>query len=141
MQPAPADFHSRGWNLGKRYVYTVQEGLGCPFSARYRWALGRGKVLDLGRMAEAAALLLGEHDLSLIPTLTLSLTLNLTPTSTPTPTPNSYPQPQPLPLTLPRQARLLVVWRDAARRHALAMQAHAPTRCDEGGRARRGGAP
>ena len=64
VRPAPADFHSREWNLGKRYVYTVQEGLGCPFSARYRWALGRGKVLDLDRMAEAAALLLGEHDLS-----------------------------------------------------------------------------
>ncbi len=94
MQPAPADFHSRGWNLGKRYVYTVQEGLGCPFGARYRWALGRGKVLDLGRMAEAAALLLGEHDLSLIPTLpltptlTLSLTLTLTLTPAPNPDPN-----------------------------------------------------
>ena len=53
VRPAPADFHSRGWNLGKRYVYTVQEGLGCPLSARYRWALGRGKVLDLARMREA----------------------------------------------------------------------------------------
>ena len=61
VRPAPADFHSRGWNLGKRYVYTVHEGLGCPLSARYRWALGRGKVLDLARMREAAALLLGAH--------------------------------------------------------------------------------
>ena len=61
VRPAPANFHSRGWNLGKRYVYTVQEGLGCPLSARYRWALGRGKVLDLARMREAAALLLGAH--------------------------------------------------------------------------------
>ena len=64
VQTAPADFHSRNSCLGKRYVYTVQEGLGCPFSSRYRWALGRDKVLDIGRMAEAAALLVGEHDFS-----------------------------------------------------------------------------
>ena len=130
VQPAPADFHSRGWNLGKRYVYTVQEGLGCPFSARYRWALGRGKVLDLGRMTEAAALLLGEHDLSLTPTLiqtptlTPSLTLTLTPALTLT-----------LTRTRTRRARLFIVWRDAGRRHTLATQAHAPARCEEGGRA------
>ena len=89
VQPAPADFHSRGWNLGKRYVYTVQEGLGCPFSARYRWALGRGKVLDLGRMTEAAALLLGEHDLSLTPTLTTDPNPN--PILDPDPNPNPSP--------------------------------------------------
>ena len=122
VQPAPADFHSRGWNLGKRYVYTVQEGLGCPFSARYRWALGRGKVLDLGRMTEAAALLLGEHDLSHPDPSLLSLRLSLSAALSPT-------------LALTRRARLLIVWGDAARRHALATQAHAPARGDEGGRA------
>ena len=122
VRPAPADFHSREWNLGKRYVYTVQEGLGCPFSARYRWALGRGKVLDLGRMAEAAALLLGEHDLSHPDPSLLTLRLSLSAALSPT-------------LALTRRARLLIVWGDAARRHALATQAHAPDRGDEGGRA------
>ena len=53
VRPAPADFHAREWCLGKRYVYSVQEGLGSPFSSRYCWALGRGKVLDVDRMAEA----------------------------------------------------------------------------------------
>ena len=62
--PAPPDFHARDHCIGKRYVYSVCEGVGSPFSARHRWALGRDKQLDIGRMSEAAALLVGEHDFS-----------------------------------------------------------------------------
>lgn len=61
---APAGFHARDSCTGKRYVYTVQEGAGTPQNARYRWVLGRGKRLDVERMAEAAALLVGTHDFS-----------------------------------------------------------------------------
>ena len=64
VRVAPAGFHARDSCVGKRYVYTVEEGAGDPFTARYRWALGRGKRLDVARMAEAAALLAGTHDFS-----------------------------------------------------------------------------
>jgi tRNA pseudouridine38-40 synthase len=64
IAPAPAGFHARDSCVGKRYVYTVEEGCGDPFSARYRWTLGRGKRLDVGRMADAAAVLTGTHDFS-----------------------------------------------------------------------------
>lgn len=62
--PVAGDFHARDSCIGKRYVYSVCEGLGSPFSARHRWALGRDKRLDISRMSEAAALLVGEHDFS-----------------------------------------------------------------------------
>ena len=45
-----------------RYVYTVEEGIGSPFGARYRWVLGRGRRLDVALMGEAAALLTGRRD-------------------------------------------------------------------------------
>ena len=61
---APPGFHARDSCVGKRYVYTVQEGAGSPDVARYRWVLGRGKRLDVERMAEAAAILVGDHDFS-----------------------------------------------------------------------------
>ena len=37
-----------------------QEGVGSPFTARFCWALGRDKRLDLHAMREAAVLLTGE---------------------------------------------------------------------------------
>lgn len=61
---APPGFHARDSCVGKRYVYTVEEGMGSPFTSRYRWTLGRGRRLDVSRMAEAAALLVGTHDFS-----------------------------------------------------------------------------
>ena len=60
---APPDFHARESCLGKRYSYSLQEGSGCPFTARFRWSLGRRK-LDVQRMTAAAELLTGEHDFS-----------------------------------------------------------------------------
>jgi len=64
VAPAPAGFHARESCSGKRYVYTVQEGMGDPMTARYRWVLGRGKRLDVQSMSEAACLLVGRHDFS-----------------------------------------------------------------------------
>ena len=61
---APPGFHSRDSCVGKRYVYTVEEGIGSPFTSRYRWVLGRGKTLDVANMSEAATLLTGIHDFS-----------------------------------------------------------------------------
>ena len=61
---APPGFHSRDSCVGKRYVYTVEEGIGSPFTSRYRWVLGRGKPLDVAKMSEAATLLTGIHDFS-----------------------------------------------------------------------------
>lgn len=61
VAPAAPDFHAKESRVGARYSYSVVEGSGCPLSARYRWAIGR-RTLDVARMAEAAALLRGEHD-------------------------------------------------------------------------------
>lgn len=58
------DFHARTSCTGKRYVYTLQEGVGDPFTCRYRWALGRDVRLDVEAMQRAADLLTGEHDFS-----------------------------------------------------------------------------
>lgn len=63
IRPAPApDFHARSSCTGKRYVYTVREGVGDPFRDRYTWALGRGVRLDVSLMQQAADLIAGEHD-------------------------------------------------------------------------------
>jgi tRNA pseudouridine38-40 synthase len=64
IAPVPAGFHARDSCVGKRYIYTVEEGAGSPVSSRFRWALGRGRSLDVPRMAEAAARLAGTHDFS-----------------------------------------------------------------------------
>ncbi|KAL1523745.1 hypothetical protein AB1Y20_018673 [Prymnesium parvum] len=61
--PAPPSFHARESRVGVCYAYTVLEGCGCPFTSRYCWAVGR-RALDVERMAEAAQLLVGEHDFS-----------------------------------------------------------------------------
>ena len=56
------NFHAREDCVGKRYVYTIQEGNGNPMTARYRWRLGRKKRLNVQKMNEAAARLIGEHN-------------------------------------------------------------------------------
>ena len=61
---APAGFHARDSCIGKRYVYTIHEGSGSPFVARYRWLLGAGKRLDVDAMSAAARVLVGTHDFS-----------------------------------------------------------------------------
>ena len=66
IEPAPAGFHAREDCSGKRYVYAVHEGVGDPTTARYRWTLGAKQRLDVPRMAEAAARLVGTHDFSTI---------------------------------------------------------------------------
>ena len=64
FRPVDTLFHAREMCTGKRYVYSVHEGAGCPLSSRYRWVLGKGKTLDISNMREAAALLIGKHDFS-----------------------------------------------------------------------------
>ena len=65
VSPAPCpNFHAREKCIGKRYVYTIQEGAGNPMSARYRWNLGRNKKLDVRRMNMAAQRMIGEIDFS-----------------------------------------------------------------------------
>jgi len=64
ITPAPEGFHARENCIGKRYVYTVHEGAGDPMTARYRWTLGTKHRLDVPRMIEAAARLVGTHDFS-----------------------------------------------------------------------------
>lgn len=64
VSPAPEGFHARDSCIGKRYVYTIQEGMGSPMTARYRWTLGDGKKLNVERMNEAAQRLIGSHDFS-----------------------------------------------------------------------------
>lgn len=64
IRVAPPGFHARESCTGKRYVYTLEEGAGSPFTSRYRWALGRGVSLDVEAMREGAALLVGVCDFS-----------------------------------------------------------------------------
>jgi len=64
VRAAPAGFHARSSCSGKRYVYSVCEGIGNPFASRYSWAIGRGRELDMDAMREAASLLEGRHDFS-----------------------------------------------------------------------------
>lgn len=55
------DFHARYSAVGKTYVYRVINGpVASPFWSRY--ALHEARLLDTGRMREAALLFLGEHD-------------------------------------------------------------------------------
>ncbi|MBR4596879.1 MAG: tRNA pseudouridine(38-40) synthase TruA, partial [Opitutales bacterium] len=58
---AKEGFHARYSAVGKRYVYNIYEGYAPPYKSRYCWSLGRRK-LDVKKMNEAAAGLLGEHD-------------------------------------------------------------------------------
>ena len=57
----PQNFHARFSASGKRYVYKLMLGYAPPELTRYRWSLGN-RVPDVGKMLEAAKLLLGRHD-------------------------------------------------------------------------------
>ena len=58
---APEEFHARYDARGKTYCYRVfNERFASPFWSRY--ALHESRPLDLGRMREAAAALVGRHD-------------------------------------------------------------------------------
>lgn len=58
---APDDFHARRHALERRYRYRILcDGVRDPLRERYAWRVARR--LDVAAMAEAAALLLGEHD-------------------------------------------------------------------------------
>jgi tRNA pseudouridine38-40 synthase len=58
--PAEVGFHARYSAKGKRYRYTLVEGLADPFELGRVWQVRRG--LDLGAMRTAAAALIGRHD-------------------------------------------------------------------------------
>ncbi|KAL3905365.1 MAG: hypothetical protein SGPRY_010936, partial [Prymnesium sp.] len=63
VKPASSSFHARESRIGVRYTYTVLEGCGCPFTARFRWAIGKRR-LNVDRMAAAASAMVGTHDFS-----------------------------------------------------------------------------
>jgi tRNA pseudouridine38-40 synthase len=63
VEEAGEDFHARFSATGKRYVYRLFEGYAPPFENRYTLSL-RERQLDLERINEAAALLIGRHDFS-----------------------------------------------------------------------------
>ena len=54
VRPAPPRFHARDSCVGKRYVYSVREGVPSPFEARYCWALGLRRGAS-GRVGGGAA--------------------------------------------------------------------------------------
>ena len=58
---APASFHARKSAIGKTYCYRINRGAICPpFLARYVWHYPY--PLDEAAMAEAAGIVIGEHD-------------------------------------------------------------------------------
>jgi tRNA pseudouridine38-40 synthase len=60
-EPAADEFHARHSARAKTYEYRIYRGEICPpWTARLAWALPR--PLDLGRMREAAKLVIGTHD-------------------------------------------------------------------------------
>jgi tRNA pseudouridine38-40 synthase len=63
LHPAPEGFHARFWAKGKLYRYRFLAGRRkCPFRSRHTWVWGG--ALDCSLMAEAAAGLKGQHDMS-----------------------------------------------------------------------------
>jgi tRNA pseudouridine38-40 synthase len=60
---APEDFHARKSARAKTYEYRIlNRRQPSPLNRRYAWVVR--EVLDMAAMAEAAAMLLGEHDFS-----------------------------------------------------------------------------
>ncbi|MEU4829860.1 tRNA pseudouridine synthase A [Streptosporangium sp. NPDC023615] len=59
---APEGFDARFSALSRRYAYRVSDAPGGPDPLRRREVLWYGRPLDVGRLNEAAAALLGEHD-------------------------------------------------------------------------------
>lgn len=63
VEDAPAGFHARFSARGKRYRYLIASGpIVSPFAARYVWHVHG--ALDLARMRQAVAALVGTHDFS-----------------------------------------------------------------------------
>jgi tRNA pseudouridine38-40 synthase len=61
VETAAAEFHARHSALAKTYEYRIDRREICPpWEARFAWALNW--PLDVGRMREAATLVLGTHD-------------------------------------------------------------------------------
>lgn len=60
VRRAAGDFHARYSAKGKTYRYELFLGRADPFAARYCWSFDR--ALDWDAIAEAAAVLRGEHD-------------------------------------------------------------------------------
>ena len=58
---AGKDFHARFSASGKRYVYRIYEGYVPPKLLRFRWGLDK-RVVDVGKMIEAAEIFIGTHD-------------------------------------------------------------------------------
>lgn len=56
-------FHARYSASGKRYIYRIVEGWSLPFESRFTYSLENRK-LDVEKMKEAAAILVGMHDFS-----------------------------------------------------------------------------
>ena len=59
-----ACFHARYGATGKRYTYRIHMGVASPFDSPYSWSLCHRLNLDLDRMRQGAASLLGKHDFS-----------------------------------------------------------------------------
>ena len=59
---APAGFHARFSALGRRYAYRVSDGPYGPDPLRRHDVLAHRRVLNIERLNDASALLLGEHD-------------------------------------------------------------------------------
>lgn len=66
LHPMRPGFHARYSAVTRRYRYVVgtDEAAHSPFRRPYEWALGggEGRTLDVGLLADAARVLVGEHD-------------------------------------------------------------------------------
>jgi tRNA pseudouridine38-40 synthase len=62
VHPMRPGFHARRSAVARRYRYVVgtDDGAQSPFRRPYEWALGR--PLDVASLADAAGVLIGEHD-------------------------------------------------------------------------------
>ena len=66
LHPMLPSFHARKSAVARRYRYVIgtDEAAHSPFRRPYEWVLGGGKrrALDRGLLADAAGMLVGEHD-------------------------------------------------------------------------------
>ena len=62
MEKVEASFHARESCVAKRYIYYVHQGRCDPFETRYCWSVMGRTRLDVAKMHEAAAMLVGVHD-------------------------------------------------------------------------------
>ena len=65
IEPVPAKFHARYSACGKRYTYSIHQGIALPTEVRTTWVLDqRHQPLDYDAMRAAADLFVGTHDFS-----------------------------------------------------------------------------